>query len=43
MTGYGCSTFWLAKFFCAMNGYEATGQKVFSKQTADHEVKITWG
>ena len=35
MTGYWCSTFWLALFFCAINVYETTGQKVFCKQTAD--------
>ena len=35
MTGYSCFTFWIALFFCAINGYEATGQNVFYKQTAD--------
>ena len=35
MTGYVCSTFWLAQIFGATNGFAATGQNVFSKQTAD--------
>ena len=40
MTGYKFSTFWLAQFFCAINGYEATGQKVFYKQTADFSIGV---
>ena len=35
MTGYSCSSFWLAQFFCAINGYGATGQKVFCKQISE--------
>ena len=35
MTGYVCPTFWLAQIFGATNGFAATGQNVFSKQTAD--------
>ena len=40
MTGYRWPTFWRAQNFCAINGYDARGQYVFCKQTADLVNKI---
>ena len=38
MTGYEWRTFWRAYDFCATNGYEAIGKKLFYKQTADYAI-----